>query len=149
MIKFRNLLKVCVDYKGRTICALNDECSDPIACVKEMLLAGKYWITKEETGEIFPPMPEELLEANAGLGLGTSASYLIHAPNFDQESYWASVGTNPPYFKKKTHFTTDISCEKILELDKANIPAVELFNALADVCKLSPKELMSYLVQKL
>ena len=74
MIKFRNLLKVCVDYKGRTICALNDECSDPIACVKEMLLAGKYWITKEETGEIFPPMPEELLEANAGLGLGTSAS---------------------------------------------------------------------------
>ena len=148
MIKFRDMMDMVINGQDSIICAVKDANTDN-AAIDEMLLTGKYWIRKVGNGEIFPAMPDELMEAESGMGWGTSASYLIHAPNFDQESYWASVGTNPPYFKKKTHFTTDISCEKILELDKANIPAVELFNALADVCKLSPKELMSYLAQKL
>ena len=71
------------------------------------------------------------------------------APDFDQEAYWETATKNPPHFKRKTYFDADISCERILELDKANMPVVELFNALASAYNLTSKELMSYLVQKL
>lgn len=148
MIKFRDMMDMVINGQDSIICAVKDANTDN-AAIDEMLLTGKYWIRKVGNGEIFPAMPDELMEAESGMTWGTSASYLILAPNFDQESYWATAPTNPPLFHKRTCFSTDISCERILELDKANMPVVELFNALADAYELSPEELMGYLVQKL
>ena len=110
-----------------------------------------HWIRDIEAGTYTPSVPEELMEAEAGMNVNNNllASYIIMAPDFDQEAYWETATKNPPLFKRKTYFDADISCERILELDKANMPVVELFNALASAYNLTSKELMSYLVQKL
>ena len=114
--------------------------------INKMLYDGKYWIRVKGTGEIIPPVPEELMNAEAGMGLGTEADYLILAPDFDVDAYWNTVKTNPPYFRRKTY---DISCEKIIELDKANVSLVEDFKAMAASHNLTVKELMGYLTEKL
>ena len=43
----------------------------------------------------------------------------------------------------------NISCEKIIELDKANVSLVEDFKAMAASHNLTVKELMGYLTEKL
>ena len=129
--------RICV-IKGTV--SINDE------GINKMLYDGKYWIRVKGTGEIIPPIPEELMNAEAGMGLGTEADYLILAPDFDVDAYWNTVKTNPPYFRRKTY---DISCEKIIELDKANVSLVEDFKAMAASHNLTVKELMGYLKEKL
>ena len=129
--------RICV-IKGTV--SINDE------GINKMLYDGKYWIRVKGTGEIIPPISEELMNAEARMGFGTEADYLILAPDFDVDAYWNTVKTNPPYFRRKT---TDISCEKIIELDKANVSLVEDFKAMAASHNLTVKELMGYLTEKL
>lgn len=129
--------RICV-VKGPV--AINDE------GINEMLYNGKYWIRSKETGEIIPSIPEELMASEAGMALGTNADYIVIAPDFDMDAYWNAVKTNPPYFRRKTN---DISCEKIIELDKANVSLVEDFKAMATAHNLTVKELMGYLNEKL
>ena len=136
---------------GKVISAVKGVDEESISAAIKMLAEGKYWIRDIEAGTYTPSVPEELMEAEAGLNVNNNllASYIIMAPDFDQEAYWETATKNPPLFKRKTYFDADISCERILELDKANMPVVELFNALASAYNLTSKELMSYLVQKL
>ena len=129
--------RICV-IKGTV--SINDE------GINKMLFDGKYWIRVKGTGELIPPIPEEIMNAEASMGLGTEASYLVLAPDFDVDAYWNTVKTNPPYFRRKTE---DISCEKIIELDKANVSVVEDFKAMAAAHNLTVKELMGYLTEKL
>ena len=136
---------------GKVISAVKGVDEESISAAIKMLAEGKYWIRDIEAGTYTPSVPEELMEAEAGMNVNNNllASYIIMAPDFDQEAYWETATKNPPLFKRKTYFDADISCERILELDKANMPVVELFNALASAYNLTSKELMSYLVQKL
>ena len=129
--------RICV-IKGTV--SINDE------GINKMLYDGKYWIKVKGTGELIPPIPEEIMNAEASMGLGTEASYLVLAPDFDVDAYWNTVKTNPPYFRRKTE---DISCEKIIELDKANVSVVEDFKAMAAAHNLTVKELMGYLTENL
>lgn len=129
--------RICV-IKGTV--SINDE------GINKMLFDGKYWIRVKGTGELIPPIPEEIMNAEASMGLGTEASYLVLAPDFDVDAYWNTVKTNPPYFRRKTK---DISCEKIIELDKANVSLVEDFKAMAAAHNLTVTELMGYLKEKL
>ena len=150
MIKFRNLVKAYNTNRDSFICVIKEVSNDNIAYIDEMLLSGKYWIKKEETGEIFPPMPDELMEADSGIGAGTSAEYLILAPNFDHEAYWSTVSKNPVWFRKKAkRVNTDISCEEILRLDAENVSVVEDFKTMAASNNLTPGELIGYLFEKL
>ena len=136
---------------GKVISVVKGVDEESISAAIKMLAEGKYWIRDIEAGTYTPSVPEELMEAEAGMNVNNNllASYIIMAPDFDQEAYWETATKNPPLFKRKTYFDADISCERILELDKANMPVVELFNALASAYNLTSKELMSYLVQKL
>ena len=148
---FRDMMDMIIGGSGKVISAVKGVDEESISAAIKMLAEGKYWIRDIEAGSYTPSVPEELMEAEAGMNVNNNllASYIIMAPDFDQEAYWETATTNPPLFKRKTYFDADISCERILELDKANMPVVELFNALASAYNLTSKELMSYLVQKL
>lgn len=148
---FRDMMDMIIGGSGKVISAVKGVDEESISVAIKMLAEGKYWIRDIEAGTYTPSVPEELMEAEAGMNVNNNllASYIIMAPDFDQEAYWETATKNPPLFKRKTYFDADISCERILELDKANMPVVELFNALASAYNLTSKELMSYLVQKL
>ena len=148
---FRDMMDMIIGGSGKVISAVKGVDEESISAAIKMLAEGKYWIRDIEAGSYTPSVPEELMEAEAGMNVNNNllASYIIVAPDFDQEAYWETATKNPPLFKRKTYFDADISCERILELDKANMPVVELFNALASAYNLTSKELMSYLVQKL
>ena len=148
---FRDMMDMSIGGSGKVISAVKGVDEESISAAIKMLAEGKYWIRDIEAGTYTPSVPEELMEAEAGMNVNNNllASYIIMAPDFDQEAYWETATKNPPLFKRKTYFDADISCERILELDKANMPVVELFNALASAYNLTSKELMSYLVQKL
>ena len=111
-----------------------------------LLVAGLIYLIYRYRNRLQGWRHEELMNAEAGMGLGTEADYLILAPDFDVDAYWNTVKTNPPYFRRKTY---DISCEKIIELDKANVSLVEDFKAMAASHNLTVKELMGYLTEKL
>ena len=148
---FRDMMDMIIGGSGKVISAVKGVDEESISAAIKMLAEGKYWIRDIEAATYTPSVPEELMEAEAGMNVNNNllASYIIMAPDFDQEAYWETATKNPPLFKRKTYFDADISCERILELDKANMPVVELFNALASAYNLTSKELMSYLVQKL
>ena len=148
---FRDMMDMIIGGSGKVISAVKGVDEESISAAIKMLAEGKYWIRDIEAGTYTPSVPEELMEAEAGMNVNNNllASYIIMAPDFDQEAYWETATKNPPLFKRKTYFDADISCERILELDKANMPVVELFNALASAYNQTSKELMSYLVQKL
>ena len=148
---FRDMMDMIIGGSGKVISAVKGVDEESISAAIKMLAEGKYWIRDIEAGTYTPSVPEELMEAEAGMNVNNNllASYIIMAPDFDQEAYWETATKNPPLFKRKTYFDADISCERILELYKANMPVVELFNALASAYNLTSKELMSYLVQKL
>lgn len=150
MIKFRDMMEMVINGQDSIICAVKDANADNAECIKEMLLAGKYWIRSKRGGEIFPAIPEELMEADSVKGFGTDAHYIISAPDFDQEAYWNTVSKNPAWFRKKQNrVNTDISCEKILRLDAEKISVVEDFKAMAAANNLTPGELIGYLFEKL
>lgn len=145
-MNLRDVLNMVRGGQDDRICVIKGTVSINDEGINKMLYDGKYWIRVKGTGEIIPPIPEELMNAEAGMGLGTEADYLILAPDFDVDAYWNTVKTNPPYFRRKTY---DISCEKIIELDKANVSLVEDFKAMAAAHNLTVKELMGYLTEKL
>ena len=145
-MNLRDMLNMVRGGQDDRICVIKGTVSINDEGINKMLYDGKYWIRVKGTGEIIPPIPEELMNAEAGMGLGTEADYLILAPDFDVDAYWNTVKTNPPYFRRKTY---DISCEKIIELDKANVSLVEDFKAMAAAHNLTVKELMGYLTEKL
>ena len=145
-MNLKDMLNMVRDGQDSRICVVKGTVSINDEGINKMLYDGKYWIRVKGTGEIIPPIPEELMNAEAGMGLGTEADYLILAPDFDVDAYWNTVKTNPPYFRRKTY---DISCEKIIELDKANVSLVEDFKAMAASHNLTVKELMGYLTEKL
>ena len=145
-MNLRDMLNIVRGGQDDRICVIKGTVSINDEGINKMLYDGKYWIRVKGTGEIIPPIPEELMNAEAGMGLGTEADYLILAPDFDVDAYWNTVKTNPPYFRRKTY---DISCEKIIELDKANVSLVEDFKAMAAAHNLTVKELMGYLKEKL
>jgi hypothetical protein len=145
-MNLRDMLNMVRGGQDDRICVIKGTVSINDEGINKMLYDGKYWIRVKGTGEIIPPIPEELMNAEAGMGLGTEADYLILAPDFDVDAYWNTVKTNPPYFRRKTY---DISCEKIIELDKANVSLVEDFKAMAASHNLTVKELMGYLTEKL
>jgi hypothetical protein len=145
-MNLRDMLNMVRGGQDDRICVIKGTVSINDEGINKMLYDGKYWIRVKGTGEIIPPVPEELMNAEAGMGLGTEADYLILAPDFDVDAYWNTVKTNPPYFRRKTY---DISCEKIIELDKANVSLVEDFKAMAASHNLTVKELMGYLTEKL
>ena len=145
-MNLRDMLNMVRGGQDDRICVVKGTVSINDEGINKMLYDGKYWIRVKGTGEIIPPIPEELMNAEAGMGLGTEADYLILAPDFDVDAYWNTVKTNPPYFRRKTY---DISCEKIIELDKANVSLVEDFKAMAASHNLTVKELMGYLTEKL
>ena len=145
-MNLKDMLNMVRDGQDSRICVVKGTVSINDEGINKMLYDGKYWIRVKGTGEIIPPVPEELMNAEAGMGLGTEADYLILAPDFDVDAYWNTVKTNPPYFRRKTY---DISCEKIIELDKANVSLVEDFKAMAASHNLTVKELMGYLTEKL
>ena len=145
-MNLKDMLNMVWDGQDSRICVVKGTVSINDESINKMLYDGKYWIRVKGTGEIIPPIPEELMNAEAGMGLGTEADYLILAPDFDVDAYWNTVKTNPPYFRRKTY---DISCEKIIELDKANVSLVEDFKAMAASHNLTVKELMGYLTEKL
>lgn len=145
-MNLRDMLNMVRGGQDDRICVIKGTVSINDEGINKMLYDGKYWIRVKGTGEIIPPIPEELMNAEAGMGLGTEADYLILAPDFDVDAYWNTVKTNPPYFRRKTY---DISCEKIIELDKANVSLVEDFKAMAAAHNLTVKELMGYLKEKL
>ena len=150
MIKFRDMMEMVIDFQDSIICAVKDVNADNAECIKEMLLAGKYWIRGKQRGEIFPAIPEELWNADSARGIATDASYIIYAPDFDQDAYWNTVSKNPAWFRKKTNrVNTDISCEKILRLDAEKISVVDDFKAMAAANNLTPGELIGYLFEKL
>ena len=145
-MNLRDMLNMVRGGQDDRICVIKGTVSINDEGINKMLYDGKYWIRVKGTGEIIPPIPEALMNAEAGMGLGTEADYLILAPDFDVDAYWNTVKTNPPYFRRKTY---DISCEKIIELDKANVSLVEDFKAMAASHNLTVKELMGYLTEKL
>lgn len=145
-MNLRDMLNMVRGGQDDRICVIKGTVSINDEGINKILYDGKYWIRVKGTGEIIPPIPEELMNAEAGMGLGTEADYLILAPDFDVDAYWNTVKTNPPYFRRKTY---DISCEKIIELDKANVSLVEDFKAMAAAHNLTVKELMGYLTEKL
>ena len=145
-MNLKDMLNMVQGGQDERICVIKGTVSINDEGINKMLYDGKYWIRVKGTGEIIPPIPEELMNAEAGMGLGTEADYLILAPDFDVDAYWNTVKTNPPYFRRKT---CDISCEKIIELDKANVSVVEDFKAMAAAHNLTVKELMGYLTEKL
>ena len=145
-MNLRDMLNMVRGGQDDRICVIKGTVSINDEGINKMLYDGKYWIRVKGTGEIIPPIPEELMNAEAGMGLGTEADYRILAPEFDVDAYWNTVKTNPPYFRRKTY---DISCEKIIELDKANVSLVEDFKAMAASHNLTVKELMGYLTEKL
>ena len=145
-MNLKDMLNMVQGGQDDRICVIKGTVSINDEGINKMLYDGKYWIRVKGTGEIIPPIPEELMNAEAGMGLGTEADYLILAPDFDVDAYWNTVKTNPPYFRRKTY---DISCEKIIELDKANVSVVEDFKAMAAAHNLTVKELMGYLTEKL
>ena len=145
-MNLRDMLNMVRGGQDDRICVIKGTVSINDEGINKILYDGKYWIRVKGTGEIIPPIPEELMNAEAGMGLGTEADYLILAPDFDVDAYWNTVKTNPPYFRRKTN---DISCEKIIELDKANVSLVEDFKAMAASHNLTVKELMGYLTEKL
>lgn len=150
MIKFKDMMEMVINGQDSIICAVKDANADNAECIKEMLLAGKYWIRSKQGGEILPTLPEELMKADSAMGLDTDASYIIYAPNFDQEAYWNTVRKNPAWFHKKANrVNTDISCEKILRLDAEKSSAVEDFKVMAAANNLTPGELIGYLIEKL
>ena len=150
MIKFRDMMEMVINGQDSIICAVKDVNADNAECIKEMLLAGKYWIRGKQRGEIFPAIPEELWNADSARGIATDASYIIYAPDFDQDAYWNTVSKNPAWFRKKTNrVNTDISCEKILRLDAEKISVVDDFKAMAAANNLTPGELIGYLFEKL
>ena len=145
-MNLRDMLNMVRGGQDDRICVIKGTVSINDEGINKILYDGKYWIRVKGTGEIIPPVPEELMNAEAGMGLGTEADYLNLAPDFDVDAYWNTVKTNPPYFRRKTY---DISCEKIIELDKANVSLVEDFKAMAASHNLTVKELMGYLTEKL
>ena len=145
-MNLRDMLNMVRGGQDDRICVIKGTVSINDEGINKMLYDGKYWIRVKGTGEIIPPIPEEIMNAEASMGLGTEASYLVLAPDFDVDAYWNTVKTNPPYFRRKTE---DISCEKIIELDKANVSVVEDFKAMAAAHNLTVKELMGYLTEKL
>ena len=145
-MNLKDMLNMVRDGQDSRICVVKGTVSINDEGINKMLYDGKYWIRVKGTGEIIPPIPEALMNAEAGMGLGTEADYLVIAPDFDVDAYWNTVKTNPPYFRRKTY---DISCEKIIELDKANVSLVEDFKAMAASHNLTVKELMGYLTEKL
>ena len=150
MIKFRDMMEMVIDGQDSIICAVKDANADNAECINEMLLTGKYWIRSKQGGEIFPAIPEELWNADSARGIATDASYIIYAPDFDQDAYWNTVSKNPAWFRKKTNrVNTDISCEKILRLDAEKISVVDDFKAMAAANNLTPGELIGYLFEKL
>ena len=150
MIKFIDMMEMVIDFQDSIICAVKDVNADNAECIKEMLLAGKYWIRSKQGGEIFPAIPEELWNADSARGIATDASYIIYAPDFDQDAYWNTVSKNPAWFRKKTNrVNTDISCEKILRLDAEKISVVDDFKAMAAANNLTTGELIGYLFEKL
>ena len=150
MIKFRDMMEMVINGQDSIICAVKDVNADNAECIKELLLAGKYWIRSKQGGEIFPAIPEELWNADSARGIATDASYIIYAPDFDQDAYWNTVSKNPAWFRKKTNrVNTDISCEKILRLDAEKISVVDDFKAMAAANNLTPGELIGYLFEKL
>lgn len=145
-MNLRDMLNMVRGGQDDRICVVKGTVSINDEGINKMLYDGKYWIKVKGTGELIPPIPEEIMNAEASMGLGTEASYLVLAPDFDVDAYWNTVKTNPPYFRRKTE---DISCEKIIELDKANVSVVEDFKAMAAAHNLTVKELMGYLTEKL
>ena len=145
-MNLRDMLNMVRGGQDDRICVIKGTVSINDEGINKMLYDGKYWIKVKGTGELIPPIPEEIMNAEASMGLGTEASYLVLAPDFDVDAYWNTVKTNPPYFRRKTE---DISCEKIIELDKANVSLVEDFKAMAAAHNLTVKELMGYLTEKL
>lgn len=145
-MNLRDMLNMVRGGQDDRICVIKGTVSINDEGINKMLYDGKYWIKVKGTGELIPPIPEEIMNAEASMGLGTEASYLVLAPDFDVDAYWNTVKTNPPYFRRKTK---DISCEKIIELDKANVSVVEDFKAMAAAHNLTVKELMGYLTEKL
>lgn len=145
-MNLRDMLNMVRGGQDDRICVIKGTVSINDEGINKMLYDGKYWIRVKGTGELIPPIPEEIMNAEASMGLGTEASYLVLAPDFDVDAYWNTVKTNPPYFRRKTE---DISCEKIIELDKANVSLVEDFKAMAAAHNLTVKELMGYLTEKL
>lgn len=145
-MNLRDMLNMVRGGQDDRICVIKGTVSINDEGINKMLYDGKYWIKVKGTGELIPPIPEEIMNAEASMGLGTEASYLVLAPDFDVDAYWNTVKTNPPYFRRKTE---DISCEKIIELDKANVSVVEDFKAMAAAHNLTVKELMGYLTEKL
>ena len=145
-MNLRDMLNMVRGGQDDRICVIKGTVSINDEGINKMLYDGKYWIKVKGTGELIPPIPEEIMNAEASMGLGTEASYLVRAPDFDVDAYWNTVKTNPPYFRRKTE---DISCEKIIELDKANVSVVEDFKAMAAAHNLTVKELMGYLTEKL
>ena len=143
-MNLRDMLNMVRGGQDDRICVIKGTVSINDEGINKMLYDGKYWIKVKGTGELIPPIPEEIMNAEASMGLGTEASYLV--PDFDVDAYWNTVKTNPPYFRRKTE---DISCEKIIELDKANVSVVEDFKAMAAAHNLTVKELMGYLTEKL
>ena len=145
-MNLRDMLNMVRGGQDDRICVIKGTVSINDEGINKMLYDGKYWIKVKGTGELIPPIPEEIMNAEASMGLGTEASYLVLAPDFDVDAYWNTVKTNPPYFRRKTE---DISCEKIIELDKANVSVVEDFKAMAAAHNLTVKELMGYLTETL
>ena len=145
-MNLKDMLNMVQGGQDDRICVIKGTVSINDEGINKMLYDGKYWIKVKGTGELIPPIPEEIMNAEASMGLGTEASYLVLAPDFDVDAYWNTVKTNPPYFRRKTE---DISCEKIIELDKANVSVVEDFKPMAAARNLTVKELMGYLTEKL
>lgn len=99
MVKFRNMMDIVTDGQDSIICVIKEATAERAACIKEMLLDGKYWIRSKETGEISPAIPEELMEAESAMSLDTAADYIIFSSDFNSAAYWNTVNTNAPIVK--------------------------------------------------
>ena len=95
-MNLRDMLNMVRGGQDDRICVIKGTVSINDEGINKILYDGKYWIRVKGTGEIIPPIPKELMNAEAGMGLGTEADYLILAPDFDVDAYWNTVKTNPP-----------------------------------------------------
>lgn len=69
-MNLRDMLNMVRGGQDDRICVIKGTVSINDEGINKMLYDGKYWIRVKGTGEIIPPIPEELMNAEAGMGLG-------------------------------------------------------------------------------
>lgn len=69
-MNLRDMLNMVRGGQDDRICVIKGTVSINDEGINKILYDGKYWIRVKGTGEIIPPIPEELMNAEAGMGLG-------------------------------------------------------------------------------